>query len=72
MIQYTDDSLLEGRAEGAAVRVENGIMKERMLIPLGDGQVAEGEVEGLLRATEHALDMRQHRVLIVSDSQAGL
>ena len=47
---FTDSSLLEGSAGGAAVRMERGIVQERLLIPLGDGQVAEGEVEGLVEA----------------------
>ncbi|KAF7333834.1 reverse transcriptase [Mycena venus] len=32
----------------------------------------EGEVEGLISATERALGARHHRILVVSDSQAGL
>ncbi|KAJ6541480.1 hypothetical protein B0H19DRAFT_875633, partial [Mycena capillaripes] len=69
---YTDGSLLEGLAGGAAVRVENGQVCERILIPLGDGQVAEGEMEGILQATERALISDADHILIVSDSQAGL
>jgi hypothetical protein len=41
---YTDGSLLAGAAGGAAVCVEAGRMRERVLLPLGDGQVAEGEI----------------------------
>ncbi|KAJ7089131.1 hypothetical protein C8R44DRAFT_892507 [Mycena epipterygia] len=70
---FTDGSLLNGSAGGAAVRIEDGAVHERILIPLGDGQVAEGEVEGVLRATEHAVKGEEcHEVLAVSDSRAGL
>jgi hypothetical protein len=34
------------------VRVIRSEVWERILIPLGEGQVAEGEIEGLLRAME--------------------
>ncbi|KAJ7612275.1 hypothetical protein FB45DRAFT_676534, partial [Roridomyces roridus] len=34
--------------------------------------VAEGEIEGLLRATERAVNMGATHILVVSDSQAGL
>ncbi|KAF8183331.1 hypothetical protein K438DRAFT_1766998 [Mycena galopus ATCC 62051] len=44
---FTDGSLLEGKAVGAAIRLERGRQCEEILIPLGDGQVMEGEVEGL-------------------------
>jgi ribonuclease HI len=52
--------------------VEDGVVKEQVLIPLGDGQVAEREVEGLLNATERAIGSGYHRILIISDSQAAL
>jgi ribonuclease HI len=38
---------------------------------LGDGQVAEGEMEGLVRGTERALANGADHVLMVSDSQAA-
>ncbi|KAJ7669788.1 hypothetical protein B0H17DRAFT_1209542 [Mycena rosella] len=69
---YTDRSLLAGRAGGAAVLVIGGVVHKRILIPLGDGQVAEGEIEGLVRATERVLGYHISHILIVSDSQAGL
>ncbi|KAJ7164733.1 ribonuclease H-like domain-containing protein [Mycena crocata] len=69
---YTDGSLLSGLAGGSAVLVVDGKVLERILIPLGDGQVAEGEIEGLLRATERAIASGATHILIVSDSQAGL
>ncbi|KAJ7883848.1 hypothetical protein B0H14DRAFT_2564621 [Mycena olivaceomarginata] len=40
---FTDGSLLEGRAGGAAVRIERGVLRERILLPFGEGQVVEGE-----------------------------
>jgi ribonuclease HI len=49
-----------------------GSVRERILLPLGKGQVAEGEVEGLLRGTERALIGGADQILLVSDSQAGL
>jgi hypothetical protein len=49
---FTNGSLLAGAAGGAAVLVVDGVVRERLLLPLGKGQVAEGEIEGLLRATE--------------------
>ncbi|KAJ7832131.1 hypothetical protein B0H14DRAFT_3463575 [Mycena olivaceomarginata] len=69
---YTDGSLLDGSAGGAAVRVESGVVCERIVIPLGDGQVTEGEMEGLLRGTERAILMGADHILMVSDSQATL
>ncbi|KAK7002017.1 hypothetical protein R3P38DRAFT_3215771 [Favolaschia claudopus] len=69
---FTDGSLLAGAAAGAAVLVVNGSPVERILLPLGDGQVAEGEMEGILRATERALIRGADHILVVSDSQAGL
>ncbi|KAF8145919.1 hypothetical protein K438DRAFT_1781543 [Mycena galopus ATCC 62051] len=59
-------------AGGAAIRLEQREQREEILIPLGDGQVMEGEVEGLLWATERALVTRHCLVLVVSHSQAGL
>ncbi|KAJ7836150.1 hypothetical protein B0H14DRAFT_3460887 [Mycena olivaceomarginata] len=47
-------------------------VRERILLPLGDGQVAEGEIEGLLPGTERALADGADHILMVSDSQAGL
>ena len=69
---YTDGSLLDERAGGAAVRVENGKERERVLIPLGNGQVCEGEMEGLLWATERVLSGDHDNILCVADSQAAL
>lgn len=69
---FTDGSLLAGSAGGAAVHVVKGKVIERILIPLGDGQVAEGEMEGLLRRMERALIGDTDHILVVSDSQAGL
>ncbi|KAJ7215025.1 hypothetical protein GGX14DRAFT_359844 [Mycena pura] len=69
---FTDGSLLEGSAGGAAVQIVREKVVARILIPLGAGQVAEGEIEGILRATEHALITGAEHILIVSDSQAGL
>lgn len=63
----TDGSLLDGRAGGTAVRVEHGVERERVLLPLGEGQVAEGEVEGLICATERTLNAGDRRILIVLD-----
>jgi hypothetical protein len=42
---YTDGSLLDGRASGAAVIVVSRKVMERILLRLGEGRVAE---EGLL------------------------
>lgn len=47
-------------------------MAEQILVVLGEGQVAEGEMEGLLRATERALSRDADQILVISDSQAGL
>ncbi|KAF7371586.1 Transcription factor [Mycena venus] len=69
---FTDGSLLEGKAGGAAIRLEQGSLREEILVPLGDGQVMEGEVEGIIAATERAIQGNHHRILVVSDSQAGL
>lgn len=69
---FTDGSLLEGRAGGAAVRVEDGKEMERVCVPLGDGQVCDGEMEGLVCATTKALKDNCHCVLCVADSQAAL
>ncbi|KAJ7029710.1 hypothetical protein C8F04DRAFT_1398250 [Mycena alexandri] len=69
---YTDGSLLEGRAGGAAVRVEDGVERERVEVPLGRGQVCEGEMEGLVRALERAVEDGCTSVLCVVDSQAAL
>ncbi|KAF8173855.1 hypothetical protein K438DRAFT_2050878 [Mycena galopus ATCC 62051] len=69
---FTDGSLLEGRAGGAAIRLMRGKQQELILLPLGEGQVMEGEVEGLLWATKSVMAARHSRILVVSDSQAGL
>ncbi|KAJ7934515.1 hypothetical protein B0H13DRAFT_2305613 [Mycena leptocephala] len=69
---FAGASLLDGSAGGAAVRFERGIVHERILIPLGDGQVAEGEIEGLVRGTQRALANGVDRIFMVSDSQAAL
>ncbi|KAF7372207.1 reverse transcriptase [Mycena venus] len=68
----TDGSLLDGRAGGAAVRVEGGKEKERIVVPLGKGQVCEGEMEGLCQATGKAIWDGHDDVLVVADSQAAL
>ncbi|KAJ7623093.1 hypothetical protein DFH06DRAFT_1142876 [Mycena polygramma] len=57
---FTDGSLLEGRAGGAAVRVEDGQERERLVVPLGDGQVFDGEMEGLVQAMAKARWAHQH------------
>ncbi|KAJ7704807.1 hypothetical protein B0H17DRAFT_1193310 [Mycena rosella] len=41
---FTDGSLLEGRAGGVAVRVEDGVGVETIGVPLGDGQAAFGGI----------------------------
>ncbi|KAJ7914138.1 hypothetical protein B0H13DRAFT_2325579 [Mycena leptocephala] len=64
--------VLAGRAGGSAVRVEGGRDVERILIPLGNGQVCEGEMEGLLAATTKVLQDDQNHILCVVDSQAVL
>ncbi|KAJ7231768.1 hypothetical protein C8J57DRAFT_1533427 [Mycena rebaudengoi] len=57
---------------GAAVRVEAGKLVERLVTPLGEGQVYEGEMEGLLSATRKALGDGHSAILCVADSQATL
>lgn len=52
---FTDGSLLDGRAGGPAVRVEEGEEKEKLVMPLGDGEVCDGEMEGLVQAATTAL-----------------
>jgi ribonuclease HI len=69
---FTDGSLLEGRAGGAAVRVEGGREVERIMVPLGNGQVCEGEMEGLVQAMSKALGDGEDYILCVADSQAAL
>jgi len=54
------------------VRVENGREAEKICEPLGNGQVCEGEMEGLLCATTKALHDNHHCVLCIADSQAAL
>jgi ribonuclease HI len=63
---------MEGKAGGTAVRVEEGRMRERLVIPLGDGQVYEGEMAGLLEATTKALEDGNKTILCMADSQAAL
>lgn len=46
--------------------------RERMVVPLGNGQVCEGETEGLVRATERAIRVGNAHILCVADSQAAL
>ncbi|KAJ7933543.1 hypothetical protein B0H13DRAFT_1856048 [Mycena leptocephala] len=43
---FTDGSLLDGRAGGPAVRVEEGEEKEKLVMPLGNEEVCDGEMEG--------------------------
>ncbi|KAJ7708068.1 hypothetical protein B0H17DRAFT_1191570 [Mycena rosella] len=69
---FTDGSLLDGKAGGAAVRVEDGVERERLCVPLGDGEVCEGEMEGLICATTKALGHGRSCVLCIADSQAAL
>ncbi|KAJ7677661.1 hypothetical protein B0H17DRAFT_1206931 [Mycena rosella] len=69
---FTEGSLLDRRAGGAAVRVENDVQCEVVMIPLGDGQVTEGEIEGVISGTARALEDDFDRALMISDSQAGL
>ncbi|KAJ7170322.1 hypothetical protein C8R43DRAFT_1120750 [Mycena crocata] len=64
--------LLDGSAGGAAIRIQDGIVHEEILIPLGDGQVTEGEVDGVVSGTKCALSADELQILMVSDSQAGL
>jgi hypothetical protein len=52
--------------------MQGGVVQERILLPLGNGQVAEGDIEGILAATETALRGGAVHILVVSDSQAGL
>ncbi|KAJ7210355.1 hypothetical protein GGX14DRAFT_363291, partial [Mycena pura] len=67
-----DGSLLEGRAGGAAVRLEDGKERERLLEPLGNGQVCDGEMAGLVCSTTKALHDECTSILCVADSQAAL
>jgi ribonuclease HI len=69
---FTDGSLMEGWAGGAAVWVEGAREMERVIVPLGNGQVCEGEMEGLVQATMRALQDGHPHVLCVADSQAAL
>jgi hypothetical protein len=69
---FTDGSLLEGRAGGAAVRVEGGREVQRIVVPLGNGQACEGEMEGLVQAMSKALHDGEDHILCVADSQAAL
>jgi ribonuclease HI len=52
--------------------VENGREMERIVVPLGNGQVCEGEMEGLVQATSKALQDNCDCILCVADSQAAL
>ncbi|KAJ7152594.1 hypothetical protein C8R43DRAFT_886247 [Mycena crocata] len=69
---FTDGSLLEGRAGGAAVRVEDGREKERLVVPLGESEVCDGEMEGLVCSTSRSLKSGCACILCVADSQAAL
>ncbi|KAF8177786.1 hypothetical protein K438DRAFT_1978403 [Mycena galopus ATCC 62051] len=69
---FTDSSLLEDRAGGATVRVSRGAVKESVLVPLGLGQICDGEMEGLVRATSRTLKGDHATILCISDSQAAL
>ncbi|KAJ7747119.1 hypothetical protein DFH07DRAFT_831203 [Mycena maculata] len=69
---FTDGSLLEGRAGGAAVRVEDGKECERLMEPLGNGQVCDGEMVGLVCSTTKELRDECTCILCVADSQAVL
>ena len=64
--------MLDGRAGGAAVRVEGGVQQEVIHIPIGNGQVAEGENEDILQGTSEALTDDFRTVLMISDSRAAL
>jgi ribonuclease HI len=69
---FTDGSLLEGKAAAAAVRVEDGEDRERIKVPIGDGQVCEGEMEGMVQVIQKVLREEQTTILCVADSQATL
>ncbi|KAJ7661089.1 hypothetical protein B0H17DRAFT_1144793 [Mycena rosella] len=58
---FTDDSLLDGSVGGAAVRVKDGVERERICMPLGDGQVCEGEMEGLVQGGTGPAKINQSR-----------
>ncbi|KAJ7843986.1 hypothetical protein B0H14DRAFT_3139452 [Mycena olivaceomarginata] len=69
---FTDGSLLEGRAGGAAIRLARGKQQDRILLPLGEGQVMESEVESLSWANKSAEAAGHSHISVVSDSQDGL
>ncbi|KAF7372237.1 reverse transcriptase [Mycena venus] len=69
---FTDGSLLDGKVGGATVQVENAMVREKIVVLLGDGQVCEGEMEGLLQTMEKALCNDQDNILCIADSQATL
>ncbi|KAJ7811566.1 hypothetical protein B0H14DRAFT_3479680 [Mycena olivaceomarginata] len=71
-IPEQDDALRALGAGGSAVRVEGERERERILVPLGDGQVCEGKTEGLLAAMAKTLRDHQNHILVVVDSQAAL
>jgi hypothetical protein len=45
--------------------MQGGVIQERILLPLGNGQVAEGDIEGILAATETALRGGAVHILVV-------
>jgi hypothetical protein len=54
------------------VQIEDSEERERIGVPLGNGQVCEGEMEGLVRVTSAALRGGHAHILCVADSQAAL
>ncbi|KAF8143527.1 hypothetical protein K438DRAFT_1783716 [Mycena galopus ATCC 62051] len=58
---FTDGSLMEGAAGGAVIGLVEGRMRERILLPLGKGQVVEGKIKGLLHTMERAIILGAHR-----------
>lgn len=54
------------------MRVEDGKGKKRLLEPLGNGQVCDGEMSGLVCSTTRALRDECTCILCVADSQAAL
>ncbi|KAJ6540060.1 hypothetical protein DFH09DRAFT_1368626 [Mycena vulgaris] len=57
---------------GAAVRVEDGKEREQLMEPLGNGQVCDGEMAGLVCSTTKALRDECTCILCAADSQAAL
>ncbi|KAJ6572181.1 hypothetical protein B0H19DRAFT_1065155 [Mycena capillaripes] len=64
-----DSSLFEGLAGSAAVHVEGDRLLEWILISLIAGQVAEGEMEGILKAMEQAV---RDLLSVIQDSTVRL